>query len=269
MTPTTRCRCGTPTKDHTYVCHNCADRLARALGDIPALTQELTTTAARQHGIDYRTNDTTPTTTTPSPVNWGAANAATRIRDLLQSWARLCQTDNVRHNHHHPGPPTNDDPTTLSRWLLWRVDGLTLHPAGPDAVTEITEAVEHAFTIIDRPPDRQYLGPCPQDACEGRMYARVHAVDAYCNTCRHSTAAETIRTVLLHELDDRLCTAAEIAHLSTYLGLKSTREQVRKRVEHWARKGRITSEAAISDAAVYRFGIVWRLLVDHETKRTG
>ena len=66
----------------------------------------------------------------------------------------------------------DDNLPALSRWLLWRVDGLALHDIGPEVVVEVTSAVAHCHRLIDRPADRQYLGVC--DVCQsGRLYAKA------------------------------------------------------------------------------------------------
>jgi hypothetical protein len=80
--------------------------------------------------------------------------------------------------------------------------------------------------------------------------------------------ARLLRDKLLAELDDRLCTAAEIARLSTYLGLQADRAKVRNRINVWAKRGRIVSETELTTEPAYRFGIVWRLLVAHEADRS-
>ena len=79
-----------------------------------------------------------------------------------------------------------------------------------------------------------------------------------------------MRARLLGELDDRLCTAAEIAHLSTYLGLKADREQVRKRINQWNKRGLITEHPGVTDEVTFRFGEVYeRLAADDYQKAAG
>jgi hypothetical protein len=156
----------------------------------------------------------------------------------------------------------------MSRYLLWRVDGLALLDIGPEAVDEITAAVAACHRLIDRPADRQYLGQCK--FCEsGRLYARSGSTWARCESCDTGIDAQELRDGLLAELDDRLCTAADIAKLSTYLGLKANREQVRNRINQWHKRKRISAEPAFSDDPVFRFGIVWRLLMSENEVKAG
>ncbi|WP_294567586.1 hypothetical protein [uncultured Arthrobacter sp.] len=256
------CRCGRPTRDEAYCCDNCGDALSRALGDVTWLDAELETSITRQQGIDYRRvgGGKGGKATVPSPANMGASDARTHLKALLVTWALFCNEEGIRNSSPHAGLPADTLPA-LSAWLLWRVDGLTLHDIGPEAVDEITSAVAHCHRHIDRPADRQFLGDCREQECDGRVYARPGGDVARCEACGTTTPAEQIRARLLEELDDRLCTAAEIARLSTYLGLKAGRESVRKHVEYLSRAGRIEKHSAISDTAVYRFGEVYGLLV--------
>ena len=266
-TSTRECRCGRPLRDQAIVCDTCADSLARALGEVPWLAEELETTVSGQKGATY--DGYTPRgAETPSPVHWAASEARTHLRAVLVSWVRFCDAERVANSSPTPGLPTDDLPA-ISRWLLWRVDGLTRHELGMDAVDEITDAAAQCHRMVDRPADRQFLGAC--DMCpDGRLYARPGSAWARCVGCDAATDADAVRARLLDELDDRLCTAAEIARLSTYLGLHDDREKVRNRINQWHKRGRITREAAFSEDPVFRFGIVWRLLVvEDSSKKVG
>lgn len=261
----TTCRCGKPTRDNAYVCDDCAQALSVALGEVPWLAEELEITISGQKAATYNGNAARGAET-PSPVHWGASEAQGHLKALLVSWARFCEAEGIRNASPHPAMAADNLPA-LSRWLMWRVDGLTLHDIGPEAVDEITSAVAHCHRVIDRPADRQYLGAC--DMCgTGRLYARQGSPWARCDACEAAEVATQRRDRLLDELDDRLCTAAEIAHLSTYLDLRADRETVRKRINQWASRKRIESEHAFSDEPVFRFGIVRRLLEQEEAVRT-
>lgn len=260
------CRCSRPTRDDAYSCDHCADELARALGDVTWLDEELETTITRQKGIDYRRvgggSGGKKAAEMPLPPVWGASEARTHLKGLLVSWALFCAAESVRSSDPREGLPDDNLPA-LSRWLLWRVDGLMLLDIAPDAIEEITSAVAHCHRLIDRPTDRKELGKCSE--CDGGiMYARDGREMAECDTCGTKASASELTDALLAELDDRLCTASEIAQLSTYLGLKADRTQVRKHVEYLARKGLISAHPSFSDVATYRFGEVYERLVARE-----
>lgn len=260
MSDTTHtCRCTRPTRDAAYFCDECARSLSTALGDIAWLEDELDTTISRQAGVDYRTAGGTRGSERPSPVSWGASEARTHLRSVLVAWVLFCDQEAVRHQSATAGLPA-DTITAMSRWLMWRVDGLALHDIGSEAVDEITDAVAKCHRLIDSRPPRQYLGQC--EACDqGRVYGTPGAQVAKCDTCGETIDADTVKRDLLAQLDDRLCTASEIAKLSTHLGLTAGREQVRKRVEYLARKDRIVRHGALEDVATYRFGEVYEHLM--------
>lgn len=263
----TECRCGKPTRDDAYVCDDCLDSLARALGEVPWLDDELEVTITKRKGIDYRRvgGGKGGKREQPSPPEWTASNARTHLKGILVAWVKFCHEENVRNSSPSRTLP-DDDLKAISRWLLWRVDGLALHDIGPEAVDEITSAVAHCHRLIDRPADRQYLGVCA--TCDGgRLYAPPGGSFARCNACGERVDAERLREGLLSELDDRLCTAAEIARLSTYLGLRAGRDVVRKRINQWHVRHRIASESLFEDEPAFRFGIVWRLLLQDEASR--
>jgi len=261
------CKCGKPTRDAAYVCDPCGDELAKALGEVPWLDEELEVSITGQRGVDYRTlggsKGGKKDAERPSPVSWGPSEARAHLRALLVSWALFCEAEAVRNSSPYPGLPEDNLPA-LSRWLMWRVDGLALHDIGPDAVDEITSAVAHCHRLIDRPADRQYLGTCTEDDCTGRMYGRPSSTLARCDECGTSANAEEIRERLLTELDDRLCTAAEIARLSTYLGLKADRDAVRKRINQWATRGQLIEHPSVTAEVTFRFGEVYARLVADE-----
>ena len=263
-------KCGRPARDEAYACDTCGDELARALGDITWLADELETTITRQKGVDYRnvggSSGGKKASERPSPVVWGASEARTDLKAVLVSWALYCDAENVRNSDPHGGLP-DDDLVAISRYLMWRVDGLMLVEIGPDAVDEITSAVAHCHRLIDRPADRQFLGRCQECNEDGSLYARPGSEWATCDLCGCKIEAQTVRDSLLAELDDRLCTAAEIAHLSTYLGLKADREQVRKRINQWNKRGLIVEHPSVTAEVTFRFGEVYAKLTLDEYER--
>ena len=260
------CVCGRPTRDAAFGCDECADDLARALGDVAWLEEELEVTITRQKGIDYRGvgggKGGKKANERPSPVVWGASEARAHLKALLVSWALFCNAEEVRHSESSNALP-EDNLTALSRWLIWRVDGLMLHEIAADAIDEITSAVADCRRLIDRPAERQYLGEC--DTCKsGKLYARREGQWAICEECDAHFLADEIRAGLLKRLDDRLCTAAEIAKLSTYLGLQAGREQVRKRINQWHARGLIVEHPSLADEVTFRFGEVYERLAADE-----
>lgn len=131
----------------------------------------------------------------------------------------------------------------MVEWLLWRVDGIALHPEAAQHAQHVFEAVEAARWVVDRPETRQQLGDCLVPDCPGHLTATPYATYAHCDHEGHAVEAQPLRDQLLDDLDDRLCTAAEIARLSTYLQLRQPRDAVRKRVNQWGHRDRIKVRA--------------------------
>lgn len=266
------CNCGRAISDR-YFCEGCGDDLARALGDIPALVEELDITITKVKGLDYRKvggGSGGKKTGYPSPPEWTTSMARDNLRAVMVAWVLFCHQEQIRNQSPHVGLPA-DTLQAMSRYMLWRVDGLGLHDIGPTAVEEITSAVDKCRRLIDRPADRQYLGQCPACAAvgdDGRLYAKPGGAMARCNGCGEQADAAALRTRLLAELDDRLCTAAEVAELSTYLGLPDDRERIRKRIERWGASDRHTLRRVhMNGQDHYRFGAAYVALMEHESKR--
>lgn len=233
------CRCGRETRDEAYVCDQCADNLARDLGDVPWLAEELETTIGRQTGQQYTGGSRSAET--PSPVDWGASEARTHLKAILVLWTRFCDEEHVRSSDPRDGLPT-DDLAALSRWLLWRVDGLTLHDIGPDAVDEIASAVAHCHRVVDIPAEKQYMGTC--DACESPLWAKARAATVKCRRCGEQFPTAGRRQALedeaMDKLMDRLFTASEASLILCAHGLAPGTDEVRlaDRIRKWAKPRR-------------------------------
>jgi predicted amidophosphoribosyltransferase len=239
------CRCGRPTRDAAYFCEDCGDQLARALGDIPWLVEELETTITGQRGA-ATTGHASPSAERPSPVNWGASEAQTHLRGILVAWVRFCDEEHVRNREADQSLPA-DDLLAMSRWLMWRVDGLALLDIGADAVEEIISAVAHCRRVIDRPADRLFMGAC--DECQAPMWARAGRGDVTCPRCGTRQAVEGRREALeveaMDQLMDRLFTASEAAMVLCAYGLapKDVDEvRLADRIRKWAKPRQVSRD---------------------------
>lgn len=258
------CTCGKPTKDNAYVCEDCLTALAKALGDVPWLDEELDISITRQKASAL--GGGSRSRTTPLPWHEKASDAKRALHGLLATWVRFCAEEHVRDRGADAAWPA-DNLTAMSRWLLWRVDGLAFHDLGGDAVDEITNAVAQGERIVFwRKRERVYLGPCgtaltDESACDGDVYADAGQEFGYCQACGFPFKVDARRAALEQQLDDRLCTASEIARLAVYLGLDQSREQVRNRVNQWHSRNRISPNGHNPDGdPVFRYGEVRALL---------
>lgn len=223
------CTCGKPTRDGAYVCDSDLDDLARALGDVAWLDEELPITIGRQRGLP--TEGSAASAEKPLPYNIAAATVRDDLRNTLVGWVRVCAEEQVRSSDPRAGLP-DDTLTAISRWLLWRVDGLAFHEAGHEACDEIVFAVTAAMRAIDRPAERQYVGPCQ---CGRDLYRKPGAAVARCRACEAEYDAEALTNALRDQVMGRLVTAREGATLLSRFDL-STKQGT---IDTWCERGRI------------------------------
>lgn len=249
--------CGARTRDR-FLCRTCTESLGRDLRDVGTLAPELETSGAKAKAASLSPIPTRGLAGAPDP-DWSALDARSRLTRVLAAAVAYSRSKGyVAAAWTIPVMPSAPalagllaDPRVL---VLLAGD-----PAGPDISRKVLVAVERCRRVIDTRPARQYLGECD---CGGPLYAELGSDTAACRDCKAEQSADLRRSALLAELEGRLCTAAEIADLSTHLGLKADREQVRKRINSWHRRGRISE---VGDR--FRFGEVWHLLMAEENPR--
>ncbi len=168
-------RCTRPVDDADICSHHCGRDLARALGLVPWLDQQLDLAISRQTRFAAAT-DGARTTDTAIVFNVAASATAGHLRAILVGWCRM----------HHEETGTDlpaDTLTAMSRHLLRRAEWLRHHPAAFDAVDEITGAVRDAQRVVDTPANRTtfVVGPCPEfdsrgdTPCPGEVRAFIPA----------------------------------------------------------------------------------------------
>lgn len=251
------CRCGKPTRDHAYFCDDCGDKLTRALAETPWLDTELETTITGRKGVDYRRSDGTPSTEHRLPVHMAASNARGHLKATLVAWVKFCHDENIRHQSPRHGLPADTAPA-MSRWLMWRIDGLAFHDIGPEAVDEITKAVRDGKRVIDRPADKWYAGPCD---CGVDLYARAKSGQVKCceTECGLVYDIGERRSWLLEAAEDRLAPAAELARAVSWLGASPLTAE---RVRQWAKRERIFAKGHDGRSPLYRVGDAIDLLAE-------
>jgi hypothetical protein len=255
--------CTRPTRDAAYVCDDCGDGFARDLKAlVDWLDEDLETSVAGAKGVQYRAGRTTGGEA-GLRVNWRAAALYRHLQRALCDAVDHCLEVDTRHSSPDKAEPARTI-SAMALWLTWRVDGLSLDPKGPKHAGEIGRLVDQARELVFWvPPERRFLGAC--DLCKGSLgghvYAEGDAEEAFCNRCATAFPAEVRRAELLAKLDDRLLDAADIARLSTHLGLHKDREKVRKQVNQWRHRRVIEIRSGEGEDAKFRFGDVWRRLV--------
>lgn len=261
--------CARPTRDEAYVCDTCGDQFAADLKDlVDWLDEDLETSVSGTKGVQYRAGRTSGGGEAGLRVNWRAAELYRSLHRTLCDAVDHCLEVGTRNSSPTKGEPGRTI-AAMAGWLQWRVDGLALDPAGPTHAGALAGLVERAKALVFWvPPERRFLGACElcgKDNQAGYVYAEGDADEAYCNRCEQAFPAEVRRQEMLAELDDRLMTAAEIARVSTYLGLQDNRDQVRRCIVTWHHRGRL-APSGDGDTARFRFGEVLPLLLERERR---
>jgi len=253
------CRCGRPTRDQAWICDDCSASFVATLHDLGPLDEEIAVTITRQRAAAATGGPRSADTSLPWHERAGDARRA--LHGLLVSWVRFCAEEDVR------GPQIadpDDNIRSLAEWLATRVAGLALLDIGPEAIDEITDAAAECHRIVFwKRRNRVYLGPCghedeeQDEPCPGEVYADEGEPVGYCDLCGEGATVVVKRAALEADLDTRLYTAAEIARLSTFLGLDVPRDAVRKRVHYWHRHKLIQQKATSDDGhPMFRYGEV-------------
>lgn len=257
----TLCTCGQPTNGNAYLCASCSDDYARALGDVPAIVGELDLTLSKQRRFVVDESGAT-ITAAALPYDVAASNVLAEMMTELIGQVRLCIEQRVKSRDYRDREPGSSF-GTLSRWLLWRVDGVAGMPWAADML-RIARLVEHAEKVIDRPLDRTYAGPC--DRCGHDLYVEHGRADVICYDCGLSYDLGARREWLLHVVHDRLATAVEIARALTSLELSITTERIRQ----WKHRGRLIERGHDRQSRpLYRVGDVVDLLIEQQQIAAG
>lgn len=224
------CTCGKPTRDDAYVCDTCLDDLAKALGDVPWVDEQLHITITKQRAA--APSDGARTTERPLPYHAPAVEKRDHLRHQLVMLVRFCAEEGIRSSDPREGLP-EDDLVAMSRWLLWRVDGLAFNDMAAEWVTSVAAAVEACEKVVDRPPERQYAGPC--SGCKRDLYAKPGASEVTCKPCAVVYEISDLHEWMTAQIYGRLVTASEGATLLSRFGMTTTPGAIRQ----WHDRGRL------------------------------
>ena len=252
---TTLCVCGAPTSEDAYLCSTCVDDIGRALTDVAELSDELDLSLSKQRRFVIEPSGSAGTVS-PLPFDVGASRAIHELRAELVGLVRVCVDHHVASRDYIDADPDDTLPS-ISRWLLWRVDGMAAQPWAAD-VLRLVRIVEHCTKVIDRPADRTFAGPC--DACGQDLYVEPGRPDVICFDCGLAYDLAARRAWLLSVVNDRLATAIEIARALTSLSMPVNAERVRQ----WKHRGRLVERAHDRRGRpLFRVGDVVDLLLEH------
>lgn len=224
--------CGAESVD-ALLCHADTSRLERELGDVGAIVGELDITISKQARVG-NTSGPSGLARERSPVNWGAVQVADDLANTLTTWARDIEKQPGGWTVHVYQTP----PATAAAWqLLQNIAAIRKHPAVDELVDEITDAISQARRVVDRPADRQFVGPCymenadengKQVTCLEDLYARPGASEVRCKVCGAEHEVAERRAWLLNQARDRLFTVQETAQMMGDVGhIKVTEASIR------------------------------------------
>lgn len=238
-----------------------------------------------------------------------AGDLARQLHNCLGGWVRVlfedelpppstvtvCSLCHVDQRQHAEGPAprprdwltftapmyVRDDTADLARWLAEHEREVRRHEAVGELWHEVHDLVAQVRRIVDRRPDRQYLGVCSEllttdvvlgddgiDRCDADLYAIDGWPTVDCRQCGARHHVEHRRATLLDAVDDQLGTAAEIARaLAAYGDIELKVERVRK----WYSRGQIAQYAPREGDRWprYRVGDVRELLDSTRTVKAG
>src|SRR5206468_5123708 len=110
----------------------------------------------------------------------GPDDEDTRLRSVLGTLHALAKA--IREDYGRPTPP---EPPTITGEVRFLVDWLD-HRAGMDGfdefATEVRElhALVRGLSPLADPTRSRKLGPCPEDQCQGVVYAETDGNNAWC-----------------------------------------------------------------------------------------
>lgn len=216
--------CDRPVGDG-YCCASCGEKLAVALGDIPALWEELDIVLTRQ--ALYETTEGRGGETALM-FNAAASELGWVLRNTLSTWCRLISEERGK-------PLPEDNIPAMARWMLNHVSWVRHQRAGHEVIEEIKSIVDKIRGAIDRPAPKLYAGPCPD--CQQDMYGPPDATSVECRPCGVSYPVDVMVAKMNEQLRGKLVTARE----ATILLARAGYEISQKTIEKWHLRERITA----------------------------
>lgn len=276
--------CAQPQPDAAYACAKCAIKARRWLDTIAEVAGSARDIA---HGERLRGAPAAVGTSSDDrlPINPTARQRFEHASGTVITWARhVSETRGMPVTDRPPaaGPlcaaaarrldcwhrsctairETTDPLAVAAWWLLGHVEWLRHRQEAAEAFADIAAAGRDLQRLADRPPDLVVVGACE---CGHVLYAPQRASVARCRECGQSWDVERSRDILREHLDGMLLTAAEIATMAVIGDPDANRSRVRKLINQWASRGRITARGHSPDGdQLYRFGEVNTLLTPTE-----
>jgi hypothetical protein len=230
------------------------------LAEIPWLAGELETSIQQQRGIDYRGLGGSPSNERPMPYNLPASEARRTLRNAMHTAVRFCNEEHIRHQSSTDALPV-DNLESMSRYLMWRVDGLGLSDMGWQFLDDIVRASDACRRVIDRKPERRYAGPCE---CGRDLYHKPGAAQVKCADCERTYDVGELYGWMREQVRDLLFSARDAASLLCKFNLETKQTTIDK----WHERGLIVARGHdAKDRRLYLMDDLLTLAAKHLAKR--
>jgi hypothetical protein len=245
---------------HGLTCHACTTRLEQEIGDVPAIVNELDVTLSRQARIGAGGK-----AGSPAHERWayspGASAALDDLTNTLTTWAR--DLDPTADGKGHPA-------SVAARVLLSRINDVRAHDAAAELDDEIREAIRQARRAVDRPADRQFVGPCLHDeagvVCEQDLYAQPGAEFVRCKVCGTDHDVADRRVWLLGQAGDMLFTVREAAQMVGSFGGRNVAEST---IRGYVSKGLLGYHGKLRGSSAIKLAELLTVIVSEAAKPKG
>jgi hypothetical protein len=259
------------------LCPDCSHALQIALGDISSHWIDLDTVKGRQTrygGTGGGRGGEKPLPVDARFLGWEADGSRLQeaVKNTIGTWGRLVMEErpefagathdaclHVSCSTLRRSRSPRDDVASVCRYLLGHADWIRTQHWAPEILDEIQDAAEQLRRMVDRPPDKLFVGYCID--CDQPLHAKIGAPMVKCKGCEKSYSVEASRQGMWEEAQDCIATASEIARAISWLGHESvTAERIRKWVERkrLERKGWLNVRGR--DLPTYRIGDVAALV---------
>jgi hypothetical protein len=276
------CLCGRPTKGDA-ICPGCAYSLQTALGDISSYWCDLDTVKGRQtrYGSSGGRGGDKPLPVDARFLGWDADGSRLQeaVKSTMATWARMVLEERaVFTGPTHPAclhlscsklnrsRPPHDNVPSVCRYLLGHADWIKTQYWAPEILDELTYTAEQLRRMVDRPPDKLFVGYCTE--CDQALHAKVGAPQTQCQTCEKVYDVEASRDTMWLEAQDKLGTAAEISRAISWLGQTPITAD---RIYKWVERKRLTERGHVTyrgrEVPIYRIGDVAALVQASENQK--
>lgn len=229
-------------------------------GDRPGLLAELDVTISRQHRLGGGGVPTAGGSEPPMLFHEAASRLASVARNTVSTWAR-------DHAERHPNLTMPGTHAAAAGWLALFPALLAEHPAAGEMHRDIVSLVRRIRSVIDRPPQRRFLGQCSariteDELCPVDVYAGPQDSVVQCPKCGAVHDVRDRQDRMLAVVDEQLATATEASRALSALDVECTAAMIRR----YAHRGKLDPHPPhpldLRKHPRYRIGDIRKLLAE-------